>query len=222
MPSLRVSVRISALVLGAGVALSMALACGGAADSGLFGSPSAVEGADASGNGNGNGADASTTPATDAGTTAPPPARDAATRDTGVDSAPPPVPDAGPRDPGIHCGIVTCDPATTICCRSIGFTPAPIYTCTTEKACAQTNGFPIRCDSARDCANGGGNGDSVCCVTEDPQNGTATDVSCTQKNNCTDQTQTWLCDPAVAGSCPGGETCQPSTTTIPSYSICHP
>jgi hypothetical protein len=210
MPSLR--------VLSPAVAVGALLAaCSGASESRLFdsnpnASPDPVDASISPADASGGGApDAAAAPIHDA---APPVHPDAA--------KPTPTPEAGPTDPGITCGSSSCNPASEVCCRTDPGTGNPSFACVPPSGCSAAGAMPIPCANASDCLAGGSPAGTICCVTEDPQTGHATTVACVDPSSCTDQTQTWLCDPNASDACPQGMVCTASKQTIPGYDICHP
>lgn len=205
------SVRLLActLVLGVGVIS----ACGGAADSGLFGGT----GGDVADSGSGSDGsvkhDGGVNPDGGANPDADTQKDGAVTHDAS------PTPDAAPPADTVKCeGTPGCQVGTDACCRvSNGQTS---YSCVPLGSCnggGQT--LEIPCDKARDCELLGAPGD-VCCVTAAMTSG-ASEVTCRPASECTAALgRTNLCDPQMAGACTQGLTCQPSQSTIPGYYIC--
>ncbi len=197
--------------------IAVVSACGGAADSGLFGGSSGVGGEDSgtTGNHDASVADGGVMPGKDA---------TAADSDTPKDSAPPPR-DTSPPPPVdlVACmGTPGCKVGADACCRKANGT-AFTYACTPLGTCGQGGGgegLEIPCDKQRDCDLLGAPGD-VCCVTGGAQGGAA-DVTCRLQSECTNnQGRTNVCDPQMSTPCANTTLhCLPSTTTLPGYFIC--
>jgi hypothetical protein len=198
------------------------VACDGATQSDLFLSPGATlldggpfpTGDDTSNPGHDSGAPSN--PNHDSGPSPTPDASPSGDDDGNADSAPPPA--SATIDCNVSSSVQTCDAASSVCCRTTNNAGNTTFACTPPSGCAQQDALPIPCDSADDCAAEGYPAGSVCCVTEDPNSGVATSVACTSQSDCTEQTQTWLCNETNA--CPAGDSCDTSTTTIPGYKIC--
>jgi hypothetical protein len=199
---------VCSLVLGVGVVS----ACGGAADTGLFGGGGGTvtdSGSGTSDSGGTHGDDSGTANDMDA-TTLP----DAS---PGVDAVAPmdsatPVPDSSMPHDTIHCeGTAGCTPGAEVCCRRQNGPTSFSYACTQPQNCNGNGDLAIPCDTASQCATG-----EVCCMTVDAQN-RASSVQCTLGVDCM-QGATELCGPPMT-SCPTG-TCTVSTFTIPSYDFC--
>ncbi|MGO8993063.1 MAG: hypothetical protein ACLQVI_07030 [Polyangiaceae bacterium] len=144
----------------------------------------------------------------------PPPADDDSGPDD--DSAPPP-----PADPGIPCGTKKpCDPTTKVCCVGTDGSGDQTFECESANDCNNNGGLSLPCASAADCALAGSPAGTVCCVTEESGGSSAASVACAPASQCADtSTEAWMCDTSDT-QCPPGETCTPSTQTIPPYSIC--
>lgn len=186
-------------------------ACGGAADSGLFGGST-----DGGGGGNDSdtvGHDAGAVP--DGGTVhVDASAVDAETpKDSAVahDTSPPP-----PVDVVACMGTSGCKVGTDACCRKVNGTGFS-YACAPLGSCGGGGELEIPCDKQRDCDLLGSPGD-VCCVTGGPQGGAA-DVTCRPATECVNG-RAPLCDPQMANPCPANLQCRMSTNTIPGYDIC--
>lgn len=197
------SVAFSLVFFGAG--------CGGAADTDLFGTPSA-NGVDA-------GADVTVK---DAG------------RDNDVPDVPPlppfdATPDVTPPPPKstIACGgatnpLKTCEVLTEICCRT--GTEAPYtYDCLADpKDCMKSGDVPFTCTNTENCVAQGFVG-NVCCASliSVGSGSVAYDVSCMPTAKCTGANQkAVVCDPKSQNPCPNGGSCKLSSQTLPSYYIC--
>ncbi len=169
-----------------GMSLGAVSACGGASDSGLFGSTGGTD----------SGADGS---------------KDAAAHDAALD--------ASTQSDLVHCeGTPGCKVGAEVCCRKDNGGNFS-YSCTAHGSC---NGGPspleIPCDTQHDCETLKMPG-TVCCVTASNQG--AASVACVAPTECTVALgRTPMCDPMMAGSCPGGMMCKPSAMTIPGYNIC--
>lgn len=199
-------------------AVSLAVACGGAAPSGdLFGGSTSGSGGDGGGTsipdggGSGGGDDASA-PAADAtaplkDSAAPPPVKDASQPDTYVP----------PADPGITCGTKNgteafC-PVGGACCATAPLGGgAPSYRCASSAGACQ--GTAIECDDQADC-NG-----QICCGQL--ANGRYDSVRCAATCDNGAGTQgVRFCDPnAPTDECTAaGLTCGTSTT-LPGFHVC--
>lgn len=224
--------RVHGLLAAAALIGGVGLACGGAADSGLFGGPSANSGSnggtsDNDGGSSGGGVDAGNgNPGT--GEDASPGHPDAgAIEDASPlpDAAPPPK-DSGPppaQDPGVKCGSGDCSVPSEACCRrqvngNFSYMCLPTGTCQG----LNTPSLEIPCDDSTDCATAGSPG-QVCCVTigGGPGGGNAaSEVVCRDPSECTQQqSRTPACE-NDAGVCPQGTTCRTSSQTLPGYRLC--
>jgi hypothetical protein len=213
------SVVLSALAIATGAGM----ACGGAADTGLFG------GNNSSSNGNDGGVTLSdgggvthfdsSTGGEDSGTVLPDAGQD---KDTG---APPPKDGGGPPpvDPGVQCGGAECSVPSNACCRkqvANNFT----YTCLPTGQCQGLNvpSLEIPCDDATDCTTAGHPG-QVCCATVGggTAGNAASEVLCRDPSECTQaNSRTPLCDKNDPNACPAGTSCRMSTQTLPGYNLC--
>lgn len=208
-------------------ALAAIVACGGAHDSDLFGSPSGSSGggaADDSGVTTNGGVDGGGSNDASSGNDA------AAHKDAGggVDAGPQPdagKPDSGPisNDPGIFCGKdpqgtdVFCVLGQQSCCApSVPPGDVPPYKCIAQGS--QCGGTRIACDDTADCPG------KICCGAFDNNTQTYTEVSC--RSSCSGQgpngtTLIRICDPALMPSdCPQGTICQESGI-LPGFYYCN-
>jgi hypothetical protein len=114
-------------------------------------------------------------------------------------------------DPGINCpGIGTCYVPAQVCCKGdTSFVCAPAGGC---------GGISIPCDDTADCTAAGHAG-TVCCLTG-ATTGVPPSVACMPPSACVgSQGRTPICDPNVP-TCPTGQSCQLSQTTLPGFNIC--
>ena len=194
----------------------VAIGCGGAVDTGLFGDPTGGQVP----------TDGGSTTTDDGGTRTDGGNRfdgggrfDAGFMDSGTgikdastftDTSPPP----GNR---IVCNTsaMTCALGDQVCCRS-GGGPTPNFNCTAAAGCNAVGDMPIPCDKADDCSKLGFTGDLCCAQTA---GGRATSVSCVAPGSC-GTNSTNLCDPLAVDPCPNGGSCQVSVTTLPGFHIC--
>ena len=217
----RRSVRLLSLGAFAGFVLA---ACGGATSSDLFEGPGGTttdDGGPGTNTNNSSDSGSPSSPGHDAGS--PSKKQDAGSPSGGNDSGPvTPPPPSATIDCAVGGAVTTCDAATQVCCETQNGNGNGngngSYACTTASACSQQGSLAIPCDNASDCAAEGFGPGTVCCVTEDPNSGVATQVSCLSQADCSADTQTWMCN--ENGACPAGKTCNTSTTTIPGYKIC--
>jgi hypothetical protein len=132
---------------------------------------------------------------------------------TGQDSAP-------PSETGIPCGNKTCDPGSKVCCVTSDNNGDQTFACESANDCDNSGGLSVPCASGADCISAGSPAGTVCCVSEGNNQESSPTVACVSAAACLDpQTQAWMCDPSDP-ACPPGDTCKPSTETIPPYSIC--
>lgn len=192
-------------------------ACGGAADSGLFDATSgASEGTDA-----GTPADGATSADSKNPPSSPPNA------DSGPIVPPPPQKDAASADPGIQCGTASCAVDTEVCCRTHtgGTVGSDSFACTPPASCADSTAtLAIPCDDTADCAALGHPG-TVCCavVASQPPSQTtrAIAVSCENPAVCISKnSRVYLCDPKDPNPCPSGAACKLSIGTLVGYYLC--
>jgi hypothetical protein len=192
-------------------------ACGGAAETGLFGANAGDDGGtfDASSNDASNDASSDAAPTNDA-TNDGPDMRDAMP----LPDARPPPHDAAQGDPGIYCGTqgartAYCAPTQQECCVT-GNAGSMQYSC---KAAGSLScfGLTIPCDDSADCAG------QICCGVQDMGATHYVSVSC--QATCDPQgpggePQRIFCDPNVTPSeCPMGTACTMSAF-LPGYSVC--
>lgn len=205
------------LFVGAALGLGLlAVACGGAARTDLFGSQGGEAGAPAaSGTTSAGGSDAApgateggATVANDGGV-----AGDAGSSPSDATTSPEASPPLGTAQ--IACGPFTCAGGEACCSTGLG-TSAPKYSCLSSgQTC--TGGLLFPCDDAADCGAG-----NVCCFRAGSAAGY--EVACRATGDCkpsqsTGQAQTWVCDPKVTGACPPGTKCGP-LKAIPGFNFC--
>ena len=202
------------------------VACGGAAQSDLFGGGGGAGSQDSggaadtgsSGVDSGNGAgDAST--GTDAGhhrDAGGPPVDAGEPPDTGVIGV-----DSGAGDPGIYCGKgsqgdIYCPVGQDDCCITAQGTSAITYACEAVGALTCL-GVAAMCDDTADCGN------KMCCGTFDSASSRYREVTC--RSSCSGQGPNGtvyrrFCDPFLQPSdCPQGQACQASQV-LTGYYVC--
>jgi hypothetical protein len=198
------------LVCAVAFGIGVVSACGGAADTGLFGS--------GGGSTNDSGSSADTGGGThDSGIVG----HDATTQPDSspevdaiapMDATPPP-PDSAPMNDGIHCegNPNGCMPGSEVCCRKPTGTSSFNYSCVSPSNCNGPNDLAIPCSTSTHCPNAA----DVCCAMTDAM-GKANSVQCVLAADCQGAQ---ICGPPQTSVCVTG-TCQPSVSTIPGYDIC--
>lgn len=113
--------------------------------------------------------------------------------------------------PGVPCGTSECTLVSQTCCRK-----HDKLECTAATAC---HGLSIPCANAADCAAGGYPGD-VCCGEFDKAD-LVVQVGCVSPGDCRySDYRVVLCSKSAADACPGGETCETSSVTLPGFDLC--